>query len=231
MAEFLDSVLSYREGFRILSVESILLSLLATFLMSHIVAWVYVWTHRGISHSGTMARSLITLSLIVALVMMVIGNNFARAFGLFGALALIRFRTPVRDVQDTVFLFLAVAIGIATGTGNLLAGAVGTLTICLIFYYLSIINFGARLSHDGLLRFHLPVGGNQEKAIRTVLGQYCDAFNLLHIREAERGATVELSYQIKMIDTRFSSELVAEIEGFDDVSHLSLLLQDSEAIP
>ncbi len=231
MSEFMDGILNFREGFGSPSVESIILCLLATFLLSHVIAWVYVWTHRSMSYSGTMARSLIMLSMIVALVMLVIGNNIARAFGLFGALALIRFRTPVKDANDTVFLFLAVAIGIATGTGNILAGVIGTMTICLIFYYLSIIKFGSRLSHNGLLRFHLPVGGNQENDIRTVLGRYCDTFSLLHMREADRGSTMEFAYQVKIFDTQYSSELVAEIERFAEVSHLSLLMQDSEATP
>ena len=145
------------------AVDSIILCLLATFLLSQAVAWVYLRTHRGVSYSGTMARSLIILSLIVAMVMMVIGNNIARAFGLFGALALIRFRTPVKDANDTVFLFFAVAIGIATGTGNILAGAVGTLIICLVFLYLSSIKFGNPLNHDGLLRFHLPAADESGK--------------------------------------------------------------------
>lgn len=227
----MNGVLNHREGFGVLAVDSILLRLLAAFLLSQAIAWVYLGTHRGISYSGTMARALVALALIVTLVMMVIGNNIARAFGLFGALALIRFRTPVKDVNDTVFLFLAVAIGIAAGTGNILTGGLGTLVIGLVIYYLAAIRFGDKLNHDGLLRFRLPVGGSQENAINKVLQHYCDAFHLLHIREAEHGSTVELSYQIKIIDTSYSSQLVAEIQGFSEVSHLSLLLQDAEATP
>ena len=45
----------------------------------------------------------------------VIGNNLARAFGLVGAMSIIRFRTAVRDVQDIVFIFFALAVGMAAG--------------------------------------------------------------------------------------------------------------------
>lgn len=231
MNGILDNILGYREGSGILSIDAIVVGLLATFVLSHAVAWVYLRTHRGVSYSGTMARSLIILSLIVALVMMVIGNNVARAFGLFGALALIRFRTPVKDANDTVFLFFAVAIGIANGTGNIVAGAVGTAMICLALLYLSTVKFGSPLNHDGLLRLHLPIGANPQKAVDEILSRYCDAFNLLHIRETEPGSTVELSYQIKMIDVSYSSQLVAEIEGSAGASQLSLLMQDAEATP
>lgn len=231
MNGFLDSIMGYRETGSVLSIESLLLCLLATFLLSQATAWVYLRTHRGVSYSGTMARSLVILSLIVALVMVVIGNNIARAFGLFGALALIRFRTPVKDANDTVFLFLSVAIGIATGTGNILAGTVGTLVICLVIIYLSTIQFGNPLSHDGLLRFQIPVGQGRDEDIGQVLNRYCDSFNLLHIRQNEGASTLEMSYQIKLVDSRFSSQLVAEIEALSEVSQLSLLMQDVEAAP
>lgn len=227
----LDSILGFREGGGVLDVGTIVLSLLATFLLCQAVAWVYLRTHRGISYSGTMARSLIMLSLIIALVMLVIGNNVARAFGMFGALALIRFRTPVKDANDTVFLFFAVAIGIATGTGNIMAGAAGTLLIGLAYIYLAAVRFGHPLHHDGLLRFNLPPGVNNEDSVRTVLGRYCDEFSLLHVREADSGSGREYSYQIKMIDTRFGTRLITDLEGIAEVSRLSLLMQDMEATP
>ena len=231
MNGFLDSLLGYRPDHGALAVEAVILCLLATFLLGQAVAWVYLRTHRGVSYSGTMARSLIVLALIVALVMMVIGNNIVRAFGLFGALALIRFRTPVKDANDTVFLFFAVAIGIATGTGNILAGAIGTLAIGLALLYLARIRFGDPLHHDGLLRLRLPASGLGEKAVRGILDRYCDAFDLLHMRETEDGTTVELAYQVRMMDLALSAPMVAEIGELDDVSRLSLLMQDAEATP
>ena len=231
MSGLLDKVLASGGVGGMLTADTIVLSLLVTFLLSHAVAWIYLRTHRGVSYSGTMARTLVVLALIVALVMMVIGNNVARAFGLFGALALIRFRTPVKDANDTVFLFFSVAIGIATGTGNIMAGVVGTVVICLVLLYLSTTRFGNPLNHDGLLRFHLPLGGDREDAITGVLARYCDSFDLLHIRETESGATMELSYQVKLFDSRYASRLVTEIEGLAEVSGLSLLMQDREATP
>ena len=227
----MNSILNYREGGGILGVDAIILCLLATFLLAHVVSWVYLRTHRGVSYSGTMARSLIILSMIVALVMLVIGNNIARAFGLFGALALIRFRTPVKDANDTVFLFFSVAIGIAMGTNNIIVGTIGTLIICAIILYLTATGFGNPLDHDGLLRFHLPVSGGPTKDIQRVLKRYCDTFNLLHIREVQDASSVEMSYQVKLVDLEDSSQLAEDIGAFADVSQLSLLMQDKEAAP
>lgn len=101
-----------------------------------LVAWLYIWTHRGVSYSAAMSQSIVVLSLIVALLMLVVGNSVARAFGLFGALSLIRFRTPVKDSRDTVYLFFSVAVGIAAGTQNLGAALVGTLVVGVILVYM-----------------------------------------------------------------------------------------------
>jgi len=48
---------------------------------------------------------------------MVIGNNLARAFGLVGAMSIIRFRTAIKETQDIIFIFFALAIGMASGVG------------------------------------------------------------------------------------------------------------------
>jgi len=231
MGSFLDNMLVYREGSGALTAEAVLLCLTSTFVLGHVVSWVYVRTHRGVSYSASLAQALIMLALIVALVMMIVGNNVARAFGLFGALALIRFRTPVKDARDTVFLFLAVAIGIATGTGNIMAGVIGTVFICLGFHYLAETGFGRRLDHDGLLRFRQPFGGDRETEIRDVLALFCEDFSLLHAREAEPGVALEYAFQIRMLDADHVPDLVAEIERIDDVSHISLLMKDEEAMP
>ena len=226
-----DKMLNFSEGAGTLSVESILLCLLATFVLSQAVACVYVWTHRGISYSASLSQSLVVLSLIVALVMLVIGNNIARAFGLFGALALIRFRTPVKDAKDTVFLCLSVAIGIATGTGNFVAGLIGAVVICVVFFYLAIFRFGSRLTHDGLFRFRIPLGTESEDRLHAVLHRYCDSFKLVHIREANAGGMMEYSYQVNLIDPGYGSWLLSEIERIEGVGSLSLLMQDSELTP
>jgi len=225
------NILDFSEDTSALTVELILLCLFSTFVLSQVVAWVYVWTHKGISYSASLTQSLVVLSLIVALVMLVVGNNIARAFGLFGALALIRFRTPVKDAKDTVFLFLSVALGIATGTGNIVAALIGTIVICGVLFYLRATNFGNRMSHDGLFRFRLPHGEDHEACLHEMLHRYCDAFKLVHIREVVPGSMMEFSYQIKLFDPRYSSKLVTEFENMEGVNGLSLLLQDGEARP
>jgi hypothetical protein len=80
-----------------------------------ILTCLYRITYKGAGYTAGFVGSIILLTLITALVIMVIGNNLARAFGLVGAMSIIRFRTAVKDVMDIVFIFFALAVGMASG--------------------------------------------------------------------------------------------------------------------
>ena len=64
-----------------------------------------------------------------------------------------------------------------------------------------------------------------------MLALFCEDFSLLHAREAEPGVALEYAFQIRMLDAGHVPDLVAEIERIDDVSHISLLMKDEEAMP
>src|SRR5690606_30683307 len=195
------------------------------FVLGQLVAWIYVWTHSGLSYSRSQAQSLVLLSVIVTLVMLAVGNNLARAFGLFGALALVRFRTPIKDTRDTAFLFMAVGIGIAVGSQNVRIAILGTAVLCLLAVYLFWTGFGGRVSHDGLLRFYLAPAG-EESALRAILDRHCASFALVQARDA--GGNQELAYRVRIGDARHSQDLLAELRGVQGLSGLSLSIQDQD---
>ncbi len=223
-----DSLLTFGDGNGAPTIETLLLRLLAAFVLGQAVAWVYCATHRGVSYTTSTPQALVILALIVTLVMTVIGSNIARAFGLFGALALIRFRTPVKDVRDTVYLFLSVTIGIAAGTGNVLAATVGTILIGAAIYHIAAVRFGGKVGHDGLLRFQAPPG--DEAQVHAVLERHCDEVKLLEARDAGPDS-VEYSLEIALGDPAEGPALLADVRGLPGVTGISLLMQDLEVIP
>jgi uncharacterized membrane protein YhiD involved in acid resistance len=224
----IDQLLAFSDSGGMLTLEALLMRLLAALVLSQAVAWVYIGAHRGISYSTSVAQAILVMALIVTPVMAVVGNSIARAFGLFGALALIRFRTPVKDARDTVFLFLSVALGIACGTGNILAGLVGTIVISTVLFRLCADRFGTQIGHDGLLRFSLPA--ESEEDLQATLSKYCERANLLHVREAAGGA-LEYAYEITLDDPGRGRELLADVQALRGATSVSLLMQDSEAKP
>ena len=91
-----------------------------------------------------MEHAQVLLCVSGALVMMVIGESLARAFGIAGAASIIRFRTPVEDPKDITILFVLMALGMATGIGTLGIAASGTAFICVFLVVLEHTGGGRR---------------------------------------------------------------------------------------
>ena len=79
------------------------LGLLLAFAMGHIIAWVYMITHSGLSYSRTFVNALVLMPTIVAIVMGVLSNNLITAFGMMAVFAIVRFRNILRDTLDTTY--------------------------------------------------------------------------------------------------------------------------------
>ncbi len=234
MDQFLQSIDQALLGQEAFSMGRILLSLLVAILLSWVLAWTYVASFRGLSFQSTLVQSQIILAVIVALIMHVVGDSIARAFGMFGALALIRFRTPIKDSWDTVFLFAAVAIGLSSGTERYGAALVGTLVLCPLILFLSWTRFGTRHRHDGLLRIRVRAGEEPRNELTRLLDHFCRRRHLVHMREVaedREDAWVEHAYQLSLVHKNLASQLIDSLLGLEDCRQVSLLMQEDEIQP
>ena len=99
----MQTLLNY--GFEQIEWQITLLCFLLAFMLSSIIAIVYERTFQGLSYSRGLVQSMILGSLVSCLLMIAIGDNIARGIGIVGSLAIIRFRTNLRDPRDLIFLF------------------------------------------------------------------------------------------------------------------------------
>ena len=88
----------------------------------------------------TMDQAQVLLCVSGAMMMIIIGNNLARAFGIAGAASIIRFRTPVEDARDITILFLLMGLGMAAGLGALAVAGLGTLFLCALIPILNLFS-------------------------------------------------------------------------------------------
>jgi uncharacterized membrane protein YhiD involved in acid resistance len=87
-------------------------------------------TRRGRPLTRSMEQAHVLLCLAGALMMLIVGDSVARAFGIAGAAAIVRFRTPIEDPRDITVLFLLMALGMAAGLGLMPVAALGTAFVC-----------------------------------------------------------------------------------------------------
>jgi uncharacterized membrane protein YhiD involved in acid resistance len=212
-----------------LQFEDAVLGLLLAFVLGQLAAWVYIYTHTGLSYSRSFVQSIVLLPVIVALGMMVIGDNIVIAFGLIGAFAIIRFRNILKDTRDTAFIFFALVIGMACGTGRYPLAVFGAILFCLVLLYLHWTYFGSRHTSDGFVRFHLDVGaGGGRASLQPILHRYCRATRLVSQRFHE-GGRGELAYRLTMRDPARADQLVDELQHLEGVSHVTFVLHEEQA--
>jgi uncharacterized membrane protein YhiD involved in acid resistance len=210
---------------QVLTVQQILCGLVSSFVLCAVFAMVYRWTFQGLSYSRSFVHTLVLGGMITSMVIMAIGNNLARGLGILGTLALIRFKTPIRDPRDMMFLFACLGVGIGCGAGVYGVSVVGTITLSIAALLLHWSPFASRREYEGLLRFMMPPDSASEAEIKELLRRCCSAFELIAIREAVQGDLIEHSYQVRLLDPSYQTDLVDGLRKIKDVTDASLLMQ------
>jgi hypothetical protein len=106
-----------------------LLKLVAASLIGLLVTAIHQPVARDRGRTMEQAQTLLCVS--GAMMMIIIGNNLARAFGIAGAASIIRFRTPVDDPKDVTILFLLMGLGMSSGLGQFAVAGLGTAFLCV----------------------------------------------------------------------------------------------------
>ena len=95
----------------VFTIGDIVFTIILSFLLSLVVAWTYKVTYKGVAYTQSFVHTLILMGMVVAIIMLVIGSNIARAFTLVGALSIVRFRNAIKDTRDVGFIFYTMGMG------------------------------------------------------------------------------------------------------------------------
>ena len=207
------------------TIESTLLALLLAFVLGQVIAWTYAWTHSGLSYSRSFTQSLVLMTIVVTLVMFIIGHSIVTAFGLLGALALIRFRNVLKDTRDTVFVFASLVLGMAVGTQRFQLAILGTVALLAVVVYLNQTSFGTLGKYDGYLTLRLSEPTRDRDESSRLLDKFCRAVKQISTRQTGEEQGAEFVYQVGLRDRGRSNELLEELRRIEGVTHVSLVLR------
>ena len=210
----------------IYSPDQIIINLIASAFLGIAISTVYKFTHRGLSYSQSFMLTIVFVTIIVSMVIMVIGNNLARAFALVGALSIIRFRTVVKDTKDTAYIFLALAAGLAAGTSNYFLAFIGSAFILMVAYILHVINYGSIFKSEFLLRFRSqPTSG---EITSRLIQEYARTSNLLNVEAAGDGSSNMMTFDIVMKPDRDPEKLSAELSTLEGISEVVIVASKND---
>ena len=211
------------------SSADVLVNLLVALVCGLILSVIYRITYRGPSYSVTFVNSLVLLSIIASIVIMVIGNNIARAFGLVGAMSIIRFRTAIRDTMDLVFIFLALALGMACGVGLNIVAITGTLLAGLVVVVLTFTHFGAPRRRHFLLQIIYHAA--EQTDLSHLLARFCRSLKLVSLKNVGLEDLTESNYHITLRDARKTEEMVRTLRQTPGVQQVNVFFDEDDYNP
>ena len=209
------------------TIITILYTVLLSFALSTLIAITYEKTFRGLSYSRNYVQALVLASIVAATVMHAIGDSLARGLGMLGALAIIRFRTNLRDPRDIIFMFASLAAGIACGVLGFSIAVVGTLGFCLVAVILYFSPFGQTSYFDGMLRFNIENIPEYKGMLEKILHDYCKVFALITLREMAQERRLDYAYHVKLRQGKSNADLIEELKRIKSIKGVNLLLQES----
>lgn len=194
-----------------------------SFVLSAFIGWIYKITHRGTSYTQSFVFTLVLNGMVVALVMLVIGSDIARAFSLVGALSIIRFRNAVKETRDVGFIFFTMAIGMAVGTRFYLLAVAGTLVISLVVLLMTRYNWYAREMSSHILHVQVPNGLAYETLFDSALAKYTSSSELLGADTVQSGMLTELTYSVGLKKAVQVQEFLNELGSLNGSNRVTLI--------
>ncbi len=205
------------------TVMDVVLVFLLSFVLSAFIGWIYKITHRGSSYTQSFVFTLVLNGMVVALVMMIVGSNIARAFSLVGALSIIRFRNAVKETRDVGFIFFTMAIGMAVGTQFYTLAVIGSIVISLLILLMVRFDWFAQEMANQILRVQVPGDVPFEDLFESIFLKYTHTADLIAVDSVQSGTLTELTYSIGLKKPNTESRFLAAIKKLNNNNKVTLV--------
>lgn len=180
-----------------ISLLDLVISLGLSAILCTICARVYIFSHSGHSYSRSYVHTMVFVGITISLIMLIIGSNIARAFALVGALSIIRFRNPIKDSRDIAFIFMTMAIGMASGTKFYLFAIIFTIFISFLVVTFQYFRFGEAGVSFYVLRLRMK--GEFREPVESLFDEVCSEYSVISIdRMAADGDIDDFIYEINL---------------------------------
>jgi len=200
---------------------NILINVTMSFFVGMFIYFVYKRTYQGVLYQQSFNISLVLASAVTSLVIMTISGNLILSLGMVGALSIVRFRTPIKDSMDLIFLFWAIATGIANGVGYFNISIVGSILIAVFLVLLT------RMKADSTNVFLMVIQINGS-CDESVVFKQIDASTSMHALKSKvvTDEYSELTFEVGML--KGNTEFVNKIKSIEGVVRLTLVAYDQD---
>lgn len=209
-----------------LNTKDALICIGVALVLGLIISTIYIISDRKKRISTNFAITLVILPAVVAIVIMLVGSNVARAFSMAGAFALVRFRSVPGDSKDIASVFFTMAVGLSAGLGYVTFAAIVTVVIGLVYLLLMITGYGVIKNIEKTLKITIPENLNFNGTFDDVFKEFTNNFTLDRIRTTNLGSMYELTYLVTVKKDIDEKKFIDELRCRN--GNLNIILCNSE---
>lgn len=190
------------------STTSFLLCCVASIVLGAAVAGIYMFRH---TYSKNFVVTLALLPLIVQMVITLVNGNLGAGIAVMGVFNLVRFRSIPGSAKDIGSVFLAMAVGLATGMGFIGLAVLFTVIVAIVNIAYVLSPFGKPREPEKTLCVTIPEDLEFDGVFDDVLGRYANEYELVEVRTTNMGSLFQLQYNLRLREPGLEKRFIDEI--------------------
>ncbi|HCB48207.1 MAG TPA: DUF4956 domain-containing protein [Chloroflexi bacterium] len=206
------------------SLDTLLVNLLLCLVLGLFLAWFYTRYGRTFTNRSKLASTLPVLALTVLLVISVVKSSLALSLGLVGALSVVRFRTAIKEPEELIYLFIAIALGIGLGADQR-AVTVAAFVVIIAYLFANTTLSPRRQKSNLFLNITTPDTKASFSEINEVLLAHTSTANLRRLDHLN--GSLHATYLIDCSDDSSLSHLMDDLKSNVPGSEFSFVEQDN----
>lgn len=182
-------------GENVLTVEGVMICTVASIVLGILVAALYMFKS---TYTKNYVITVALLPAMVQIVIMLVNGNLGAGVAVMGAFSLVRFRSLPGTAKEIGTIFLAMALGLATGMGYVGYAVVFLVIIGAAMLLLTVLGFGEKNTGERELKITIPEDLDYEHVFDDLFAEYTDSVRLIQVKTTNMGSLFELKYMIRM---------------------------------
>lgn len=204
------------------TLTNVMIVLISSITLGLGIAVSYILTHRKNGYASSFPITIVMLPVIISIIILLVGNNIARAFSLAGAFSIIRFRSAPGDPKDISYIFFTLGVGLACGMGYVGYAVIFTLVLCAVMIILEYVKFGVDKNKSMELKIIVPEDLNFDEIFDDILETYSKGWKLVRVRTRDFGSLYELTYRLGLDESVNKKKFIDEIRCRNGNLNISL---------
>ena len=193
-----------------------LINILITIILSFIIGLIYSKYGNSLSNRKKLTQTFVLIAVTVMLVISIVKSSLALSLGLVGALSIVRFRTAIKEPEELVYFFVAIALGLGMGANQRIITLVGAIII-VAYIVIQNINAAKNVIQQNLIVTISNINDKSldESKIIELLDKHASKMDLRRIDEA--GDSTELSLNVEFRDLKSILDAKSELKTLGDI--------------